>query len=83
MLPFKKGPFYLATEAGAPCIPISIYGTEKIIPWGSLRIRPGVAHIIFHSPVDPAAYATRDDLSQAVRAVIASALPEWMRSQTS
>ena len=23
MLPFKKGPFYLAMEAGAPCIPVS------------------------------------------------------------
>jgi 1-acyl-sn-glycerol-3-phosphate acyltransferase len=79
MLPFKKGPFYLATESGAPCIPISIYGTEKIIPWGSLRIHPGRAHIIFHPPVDPSAYATRDDLSNAVRAVIASALPDRMQ----
>jgi 1-acyl-sn-glycerol-3-phosphate acyltransferase len=79
MLPFKKGPFYLAKDSGATCIPISIYGTEKIIPWGSSRIHPGVAHIVFHPPVDPASYASRDDLSDAVRAVIASALPEWMR----
>ena len=27
LLPFKKGPFYLAKETGAPCIPVSIYGT--------------------------------------------------------
>ncbi len=79
MLPFKKGPFYLAKDSGAPCIPISIYGTEKIIPWGSKRIHPGTAHIVFHPPVDPANYATRDELSDAVRAAIASALPEWMR----
>jgi hypothetical protein len=32
MLPFKKGPFYLAKDSGAPCIPISIYGSEKILP---------------------------------------------------
>ncbi len=79
MLPFKKGPFYLAKDSGAPCIPISIYGTEKIIPWGSMRIHPGTAHIVFHAPVDPADYATRDELSEAVRAAIASGLPEWMR----
>jgi 1-acyl-sn-glycerol-3-phosphate acyltransferase len=81
MLPFKKGAFYLAKDSGAPCIPISIYGTEKIIPWGSKRIHPGVAHIVFHPPIDPADYATRDDLSEAVRAAIASGLPEWMRNQ--
>jgi 1-acyl-sn-glycerol-3-phosphate acyltransferase len=79
MLPFKKGPFYLAKDSGAPCIPVSIFGTEKIIPWGSSRIHPGEAHVVFHPPVDPANYATRDDLSDAVRAAIGSALPEWMR----
>ncbi len=81
LLPFKKGTFYLAKESGAPCIPVSIYGTEKIIPWGSNRIHPGTAHVVFHPPIDPAAFATRDNLSEAVRAAIASALPEWMRNQ--
>jgi 1-acyl-sn-glycerol-3-phosphate acyltransferase len=79
MMPFKKGPFYLAMESGAPCIPISIYGTEKIIPWGSRRIYPGTAHIIFHEPVVPADYPNRDQLAEAVREAIASGLPEWMR----
>ena len=79
LLPFKKGPFYLAKDSGALCIPVSIFGTEKILPWGSLRIHPGIAHVIFHPPIDPANYATREDLSEAVRAAIASGLPEWMR----
>jgi 1-acyl-sn-glycerol-3-phosphate acyltransferase len=80
MLPFKKGPFYLAKDSAAPCIPVSIYGSEKILPPGSLRIHPGVAHVVFHEPIDPAAYATREELSEAVRASIASSLPEGMRS---
>jgi 1-acyl-sn-glycerol-3-phosphate acyltransferase len=79
MLPFKKGPFYLAEETAAPCIPVSIYGTEAIMPKGSLRIRPGTAHIVFHPPILPRDFATRDDLSEAIRAAIASGLPEWMR----
>jgi 1-acyl-sn-glycerol-3-phosphate acyltransferase len=79
MLPFKKGPFYLAEDSGAPCIPVSIHGSEKVLPWGSLRIHPGTMHIVFHQPVNPAGYATRDELSDAVQAAIASALPEWMR----
>ena len=80
MLPFKKGPFYLAKDSGALCVPISIYGSEKILPVDSKRIYPGTAHIVFHPPIDPADYATRDELSDAVRAAIASGLPEWMRS---
>jgi 1-acyl-sn-glycerol-3-phosphate acyltransferase len=79
MQPFKKGTFYLAKDSGAPCIPVSIYGSEKILPVNSKRIYPGVVHIIFHAPIDPANYATRDELSEAVRAAIASGLPEWMR----
>jgi 1-acyl-sn-glycerol-3-phosphate acyltransferase len=80
LLPFKKGPFYLAMQTGAPCIPVSIYGTEALMSKGSLRIRPGTAHVIFHSPIDPANFATREQLLEAVRAAIASGLPEWMRN---
>ncbi len=79
MLPFKKGPFYLAMQTGAPCIPVSIYGTETMMAKGSLRIRPGTAHIVFHAPVYPANFSTREELLDAVRAAIASGLPEWMR----
>jgi 1-acyl-sn-glycerol-3-phosphate acyltransferase len=80
MLPFKKGPFYLAKETGAPCIPISLWGTESMMKKGSVRITPGVAHLLFHPPVYPADYATRDELLHAVRTAIASSLPEWMRN---
>ena len=79
LLPFKKGPFYLAMEAGAPCIPVSIHGTESMMAKGSLRIRPGMAHITFHPPLFPADFATREDLMESVRTAIASGLPEWMQ----
>jgi 1-acyl-sn-glycerol-3-phosphate acyltransferase len=79
MLPFKKGPFYLAMETGAPCIPVSIHGTEALMAKGSLRIRPGTAHIAFHEPIYPRDFATREDLLGAVREAIGAGLPEWMR----
>ncbi len=79
LLPFKKGPFYLATQTGAPCIPVSIYGTETMMAKGKFGIKPGTAHFVFHAPIDPKDYATREELSAAVRASIASGLPEWMR----
>lgn len=77
--PFKKGPFYLAMETGAPVVPVSIYGTETMMKKGSVRIFPGTAHVIFHAPIQPRDFATRDDLMIAVRDAIASGLPEWMR----
>jgi len=79
LLPFKKGPFYLAMETGAPCVPVSIYGTESMMAKGSLRVKPGTAHIVFHAPIDPKRFAAREDLMAAMREAIASGLPEWMR----
>jgi 1-acyl-sn-glycerol-3-phosphate acyltransferase len=79
LLPFKKGPFYLAMGTGAPCIPVSIYGTETLMAKGSFRIKPGEVHIIFHPPIYPTNFATREELLIAVRDAIASGLPEWMR----
>jgi len=79
LLPFKKGPFYLAMQSGAPCIPVSIYGTETLLAKGSFAIKPGTAHFVFHPPIYPQDFQTRDALMEAVRAAIASGLPEWMR----
>ena len=80
MLPFKKGPFYLAMEAGAPVVPVSIHGTESMMAKGSAKVRPGTAYITFHEPLDPARFGAREELMEAVREEIASGLPEWMKS---
>lgn len=73
---FKKGPFYLAQETGAPIIPVAISGTEHMMRKGSAWITPGLARIAMLPPIDPAGYATREELMVAVRTAIASALPQ-------
>ena len=78
LLPFKKGPFYLAMETGVPVVPVSIWGTETMMRKGSMRLYPGVAHVTFHAPLFPADFATREELMEAVRRAIKSGLPEWM-----
>ena len=80
LLPFKKGPFYLAMETGAPVVPISVWGTESMMKKGSVRLYPGVAHVTFHAPLFPRDFASREELMDATRKAIESGLPEWMRS---
>ena len=75
LLPFKKGPFYLAMESGVPVVPVTIAGTGAMLPKGGLRLTPGTAHVTFHAPLYPAQFANRTELQKAVRAAIASALP--------
>jgi 1-acyl-sn-glycerol-3-phosphate acyltransferase len=78
LLPFKKGPFYLAMESGAPVVPISIWGSEHMMTKGSLRIKPGTAHLIFHPALYPQQFAKREELMVAVRTAITSGLPQSM-----
>ncbi len=79
LLPFKKGPFHLAEETGFPIVPITILGTYEMMPKGSWIARPGTATLVFHSPIDPKQFTDMEDLMQAVREKINSALPEERR----
>jgi 1-acyl-sn-glycerol-3-phosphate acyltransferase len=79
LLPFKKGPFFLAMESGAPVVPVSIWGSEHMMTKGSLRIKPGTAHLVFHPALYPQQFAKREELMVAVRTAITSGLPQWMR----
>jgi 1-acyl-sn-glycerol-3-phosphate acyltransferase len=74
LLPFKKGPFFLAETCKLPVVPVTIRGTSALMPKGSLRLRAGTVAITLHPALNPADFATRDALRDAVRAAIASAL---------
>jgi 1-acyl-sn-glycerol-3-phosphate acyltransferase len=41
LLPFKKGPFYLAMECGVPVVPVTISGSHYVMPKGRFAIKPG------------------------------------------
>jgi 1-acyl-sn-glycerol-3-phosphate acyltransferase len=75
LMPFKKGPFHLAAETGFPIVPVTILGTYEMMPKGSSIVKSGTATLVFHAPVDPKQFASRDELVEAVRAAINSALP--------
>ncbi|MCU1309642.1 MAG: 1-acyl-sn-glycerol-3-phosphate acyltransferase [Candidatus Angelobacter sp.] len=79
LLPFKKGPFHLAMESGVPVLPMTIFGTEKMMPKNTWKIGKGKATLIFHPPISPKDFSDKDELMKAVRDKIASGLPEEMR----
>jgi len=82
MLPFKKGPFYLAIECGVPIVPITITGTHYAMPKRRFSIKPGKVKVIFHPPIDPKDFGSREELMEKVRATIESGLPEEYRQGT-
>lgn len=76
LLPFKKGPFHLAMDAGVPIVPMTIVNTHQLMPKGQPYSRPGTARVIFHEPIDPARFRDKDELIAAVRARIAGSMSE-------
>ena len=79
LLPFKKGPFYLAEECSVPVVPVTISGTEEVMPKRQFAIRPGTVTVTFHDPIEPKDFGDRDCLMAKVRAAINSGLPEELR----
>jgi 1-acyl-sn-glycerol-3-phosphate acyltransferase len=79
LLPFKKGPFYLAMRTQAPVVPVTITNTYVLQPKGQFFVTPGAVDIIFHAPIPPEQFGDNDELMATVRTAIASALPPELR----
>ena len=51
ILPFKKGPFVVAIEAGVPIVPVAIEGSHKLLPRGGFNLRPGPVRLAIGTPI--------------------------------
>ena len=71
ILPFKKGGFILAVDAGVPIVPIIIHGTRKIVPKGHLLIHPAPIVIQILDPVETAdcTRKNKDALLEKIRTI--------------
>jgi 1-acyl-sn-glycerol-3-phosphate acyltransferase len=84
MLPFKKGPFYLAMECGIPVVPVTIAGSHDVMPKGRFALKAGTVSVIFHDPIEPKDFGSREHLMERVRSVINEGLPaEYQDASTS
>ena len=66
----------LAIDAGAPIVPVLIYGSREVIRKGSMMLHPGRidVHLLEPVSVDGFGYDERNELAEKVRSRIADAL---------
>ena len=72
ILPFKKGPFVLALQAGVPVVPIAIQGSMACMPAHLRPFRPGVVRMAIGAPIPTAGMTMeqREHLVQQAREAV-------------
>lgn len=72
IMPFKKGPFVMAIQAGVPIVPVAIDGCFRLLERDSMRIRPCTLNIVLGEPIPTAGlgHEDRDALLHRVRNAI-------------
>ena len=71
---FKNGAFKMAHKAGAPVIPVSIIGADRVMPaYWMFPYRParGVAKVVIHEPIESVGKSEEELASEVRRAMIA------------
>jgi 1-acyl-sn-glycerol-3-phosphate acyltransferase len=71
--PFKRGAFRLASQVGFPIVPVTISGSNKIMPKKTFKLRSGTIHVHFDKPISSEGIESRKDemeLMNKVREII-------------
>lgn len=78
ILPFKRGSFVLAIQAGVPVVPVSLVGVKKRLPGGLGSFTSGEVTLRVHEPVPTLGRAPESagELAETVRGIVASGLKE-------
>jgi 1-acyl-sn-glycerol-3-phosphate acyltransferase len=77
LLPFKKGAFYMARQAGVPVVPVAIKHSDELMGKGTGEAKSGTMEMIIMPPVSTKDIATDEDVNNLianVRGSIAAAL---------
>jgi 1-acyl-sn-glycerol-3-phosphate acyltransferase len=77
LLPFKKGAFYMARQAGVPVVPVAIKNSDVLMGKGTGEARSGEIEMIFLPPIDTQSRTTDEEINKlisGVRQSIAKAL---------
>jgi len=68
-LPFKKGAFYMAAQAGVPIVPVAIKNTDSLMGKGTGEARPGTIEMVMLAPVSTEGCASDEDVRKLVNQV--------------
>ena len=77
LLPFKKGAFYMARQAGVPVVPVAIKNSDMLMGKGTGEARAGTIEMVFMKPIDTVNRTTDEAIDQLIaeaRQVIAAEL---------
>ena len=69
MLPFKKGAFHMAVEAGVPVVPMAFNNSDQLMLRGAGEAWPGTIEMVMLPPVDTSWVSSDDDLRKLVEQV--------------
>src|SRR5437868_12093031 len=76
MLPFKKGAFHMAVQAGVPIVPIALKNSDVLMGKGTGEAWPGTIEMIMLPPVGTSSVASDEDLDRLVQQVQDSIMHE-------
>jgi len=65
-LPFKKGAFYMAVQAGVPIVPVAIKNSDVLMGKGTGSSKSGTIEMVMLQPVSTAGLSSDDDINGLV-----------------
>ncbi|HEU4836250.1 MAG TPA: lysophospholipid acyltransferase family protein [Pyrinomonadaceae bacterium] len=66
LLPFKKGAFYMARQAGVPVVPVAIKNSDVLMGKGTGEARSGTIEMVFMRPIETVDRVTDEDIDQLI-----------------
>jgi 1-acyl-sn-glycerol-3-phosphate acyltransferase len=68
-LPFKKGAFYMAAQAGVPVVPVAIKNSDHLMGKGTGEARAGTIEMVMLPPIPTAGVSTDEDVKRLLNHV--------------
>ena len=69
LLPFKKGAFYMARDAGVGVVPVAMKNTDRLMGKGTGVSRPGTIEMVLLEPIETIGLTSDEDIKKVIQTV--------------